>query len=528
MNLRYLATQRSTLRAQLFASSVVAVLITIPIALMMPMYMDDYQRALSGKFAWTADGRPLAELIYKLFLFDSPRTALISPLGLLLCIPLISLSSIVICRIFGHRNYWAAILSTFFIFCQPYFLENLSYSFDAPLMVLAILLALVSALLVIVYPFRLAFLFAVFLNVCSLALYQPANVSFWIPTTLSIVFPFLPGYMTTKKKIYPIFKIIPKQLLHRNDFNLFWSMIFCQLISFLTYKVVILNNVILKSYTTQHADLAPVNKIVSTLLDNIYSYMAKIFTDWNQTKFGFLFLILIVSSIIIASFNYTSSSQSSLSVKFKIFRDTGSVCLRIFAASLIFLISYGVPIILLNPVFPPRTFIGLGIFTASLILIATRSLFKIEPLSRVQFQFLRIRDYVFVILIVFSLWSCLYILFAYVNAYTYQTKLDDYYISSIVSDLRQAGYSNTDFNTVKFTGKLPYSPVTLNTYKTLPYLKSFVKPLQSPLGWPHIKMRHYGFDKIKLVDHPIEGRVINSNPVYKLSTNNDNVIIKFK
>ena len=131
-------------RGQLLAALLVGLLLVVPLALKVPMFIDDFGRSLSGSYDWSKDGRPLAELIYQTLMLGSDRVVLTSPLGQLLCLPGMALSSLLLCRIVGHRAVWAGALATIFLFGQPYALQTLSYSFDSPLMVFAVLLSLAA------------------------------------------------------------------------------------------------------------------------------------------------------------------------------------------------------------------------------------------------------------------------------------------------------------------------------------------------------------------------------------------------
>ena len=136
-------------RRALWSSIAVAGLIVVPLMLNVPLYFDDLGRSLSGSYGWSEDGRPLADAVSQLLLLGAPRTMLNSPLGLLICVPLMALGSCLLARILQHPRFWGAPLACVFLFGSPYFIENLSYGFDAPQMVLAVLLNLWAAWLML-------------------------------------------------------------------------------------------------------------------------------------------------------------------------------------------------------------------------------------------------------------------------------------------------------------------------------------------------------------------------------------------
>ena len=93
-------------RRAFWASIAVAGLIVVPLMLNVPLYFDDLGRSLSGSYGWSEDGRPLADAVSQLLLLGAPRTMLNSPLGLLICVPLMALGSCLLARILQHPRFW--------------------------------------------------------------------------------------------------------------------------------------------------------------------------------------------------------------------------------------------------------------------------------------------------------------------------------------------------------------------------------------------------------------------------------------
>ena len=61
---------------QLRAALVTALLLVLPICLSVPLYQDDFERAVNGMYYWAGDGRPLSEFIARLLALGSPQLAL--------------------------------------------------------------------------------------------------------------------------------------------------------------------------------------------------------------------------------------------------------------------------------------------------------------------------------------------------------------------------------------------------------------------------------------------------------------------
>ena len=60
-------------RDQLLAALVVGLLLVFPLALKVPLFIDDFGRSLNGSYDWSKDGRPLAELMYRFLMLGSDR-----------------------------------------------------------------------------------------------------------------------------------------------------------------------------------------------------------------------------------------------------------------------------------------------------------------------------------------------------------------------------------------------------------------------------------------------------------------------
>ena len=91
---------------QLLAALATALVLVLPICLNVPLYQDDFERAVNGMYYWAGDGRPLSEFVARLLALGAPQLALTSPLGTLLCVPAMAFSAILFCRLLRHRRSW--------------------------------------------------------------------------------------------------------------------------------------------------------------------------------------------------------------------------------------------------------------------------------------------------------------------------------------------------------------------------------------------------------------------------------------
>ena len=109
-------------------------------------YNDDLKRALIGRAGWDSNGRPLTTLLMRVLQCYDHAMVDISPLTQIAAIGLLAWIGVLLARRYAVGPAWLAALVAFPLGAQPFFLENLSYKFDALSMCLAMLLALLPIL----------------------------------------------------------------------------------------------------------------------------------------------------------------------------------------------------------------------------------------------------------------------------------------------------------------------------------------------------------------------------------------------
>ena len=475
-------------RGQLLAALLVGVVLVIPLALKVPLYIDDFGRSLSGSYDWSKDGRPLAELIYKILMLDADHVVLTSPLGQLLCLPGMAMSSWLLCRIFNHRQIWAAALATIFLFGQPYALQTLSYSFDSPLMVFAVLLSVAAGACLVLWTSPLSRITAVTLVVGSLATYQPANSAFWIIVLMAVIFPRTPR--------------------EESGWRLLRDLVSCQLVALLIYKYALFNQVELKDYAEHHAALPSISDLPVVVFSNCSGYLHILFDDWWGTPVGDVFLVAALVALVNACLCSVEGSR---------WQAIGKSGVRSLMVLAIVSVSHGLLLVLSRPVTEPRTFVGIGVVMASLALVATRSVERVWS-----------RRIALIVLAAAS-WACITITYAYANAQATQQSLNQQVLQSVTQTVQAYGYRTSDFDRVVITGKTPLAPVAENTFRTFPYLKRLVKPVQGN-WWGHIGLRHQGFRKPFKMQQPEDvdtSQPIASTSLYSLSKDGKTLLVDF-
>lgn len=109
----------------------------LPLILADYAYIDDNWRALSGGMAWTEQGRLFAELFYKVLTFSNGAPN-IFPLPLLIAtVAMASALSSLTFHYFRQPNLGHCLV-LLPLWYNPFFLQNLSYQYDGPTMVLSV------------------------------------------------------------------------------------------------------------------------------------------------------------------------------------------------------------------------------------------------------------------------------------------------------------------------------------------------------------------------------------------------------
>ncbi len=121
-------------------------LILYPILRANRYYNDDLKRALIGHTGWDSNGRPLTTLLMRLLQCYDSALVDISPLTQIGAVAVLAWVGVLIARRYALRSPWLAALIVFPLGAQPFYLENLSYKFDALSMSVAIWLALLPLL----------------------------------------------------------------------------------------------------------------------------------------------------------------------------------------------------------------------------------------------------------------------------------------------------------------------------------------------------------------------------------------------
>ena len=487
-------------RRALWASIAVAGLIVVPLMLNVPLYFDDLGRSLSGSYGWSEDGRPLADAVSQLLLLGAPRTVLNSPLGLLICVPLMALGSCLLARILQHPRFWGAPLACVFLFGSPYFIENLSYGFDAPQMVLAVLLNLWAAWLTLKRVTVAPMLLAVTLVLAGLCLYQPAHAAFWIPVLLALVFPDRtapdpsPAPIRSGPVLLRSLGVLAAALL--------------------LYRGVVLPMVQLDAYADNFDAVPGLLAIPGTLVGNLNQVLARFEADWWDSALAELLLGFVLLTGVVSARRGSASWPEALA--------------RLLVVPLVLIGSTGAALLLKQAILPPRALIGVGVVFACLALTASRG-WSASPRGLLPG---RVAQWTVIAVVLAMGWGCLSLVYFYGQAHAAQQRMNRNLMVAVVRDLRGGGYGPGDLQQLQIVGRSALAPITRNTLRSYPHLSQMIRPIVPiQADWQgHVRFKQFGFKPMKPREAPADQVPDWSlrRPLYDLDVRGEHLTVHFK
>jgi hypothetical protein len=396
-------------------------------------YIDDMDRAVRGYHGWNGWSRHLSDIL-STFIHTDTRLADISPLPQILAVFLTAAATTALIYIFcGEKPTTARLLAAVPLGLSPYFLENYSYKFDAPYMALSVLLSIVPFLFL---ERKKAFVFVSIISLLGMCMTYQASSGIYIMITAALVFD---GWNYKKKTGKELFAFTVRTL----------GSFVCSLVFF---RLVFMVN-----GTTGHGvstEIFPPERFLPGIIKNITSCFAAINAD-----FGMAWKLLI--AVICVLFAADAAKRSAQKGVKRIL----APCLLIL---FLFTASYGVYIVLENPLFAPRALYGFGACAAII------SVFLVESGKKTALA------------AVIALNWCFFVFaFSYGNALADQKRYTHFRVELLLSDLNALfpGRNGNDME-IHLENNIGFGPLTENIAHHYPVIKRLV-----PLN------RHYQFYK---------------------------------
>ncbi len=374
-------------------------------------YVDDIGRTVNGYRGWSNFSRYLSSF-FSIFLHGDTYLTDISPLPQVLAIFVMGISSILLLHLFSNGKKITSwnILAIIPLTINPYFLECLSYKYDAPYMAISVLSSIVP------------FLF-----------YKKNKVLFGISSVCGLLIMCL-TYQASSG-IYLLLILFYTFLLYKEDTN--WK----KIASFILYAgVLYLGSLLVYKLFFMQPVEDYVNNTIFPLLELPGGFLRNLSTYYDLLFHDFKVEWLIFVGILVIGFLVVSTLATK---KHKVL--TFLVTLFVLVCS--GLILFGIYPAFTSPLFSPRAMYGFGAF-----------------LSLVMVQISNFKQCYILKIISFTLCWCFFVFsFTYGNALSEQKDYTEYRMYLVANDLNNLKVMNTSqIKQVKIIGNIGKSPVIQN------------------------------------------------------------------
>lgn len=382
MNLRNQLNDRRLLKAVLILSCIYCIGISAILRSNF-YYIDDLGRALFGYKQFDFFGRYIPQYLTTVLHADSYLTD-VSPLPQLLAVVILAVSGVTVLHLVTGRKEFTAVeyIATIPLCFSPYFLECLSYKYDAPYMALSILASVAPVLLH--KRSNLCYFFGIFAGMLVVCMsYQAASGIFPMFVVLMAFLKWL-----EKEEWKPIFRFV-------------WVSVAGYLAGMLLFAVFIL-----KPTSTYVSNTLPsAAALLPTALKHLKHYYYCVVHDFKAEW-------LILTGLICLGFVFVSVRDTKQN-KYLTFFLSGIVLCAFLG------LAFGVYPVLSDPLYEPRAMYGFG----ALICFAAMPVVT------------RKRTTLFKAVCVILCWCFFVFGFTYGNALNAQKRYTDYRITAVIHDL---------------------------------------------------------------------------------------------
>ncbi len=410
-------------------------------------YKDDMGRAYAGYQGWDNFSRYLSNFLSEWIHTDS-YLADISPLPQIIAVCLLSIAGVIAIYVITGQteaSIWS-VIAVLPLGLSPYFLECISYKYDAPYMALSIL-ASVAPFLFFKGKYKY-YLFPAASMLGTLAMcttYQAAS------------------------GIFPMFVIfICIQRWNQADSLKEIGKFF--MASVLSYGggLVVFRLLIMKPVENYVSNSIPgIKELLPATSKHLMQYFTYVRTDFTRL---WKILTLMLAASVVVCMVYQSARQ-----KF------AALLLAVCALGMMGLVSFGIYPILAEPLYAPRAMYGFGAFLAIMGVYAS----NVRGPSRLIAAALS--------------WVFFVFAFTYGNALAVQDQYTDFRTANVIDELnRLETFSSDKVKTVQIAGSIGYSPVLAGVTERYGMLKRLI-PITFGEGWVWATYKFYHYYGLKNV-----------------------------
>lgn len=444
-------------------------------------YIDDMGRAAQGYNHLDTWSRFLAGAL-AVVVHAGPKLMDISPLPQILACLILAFGAFVFAyTATGRKITWLSCIAALPIGLSPYFMENLTFKFDAPYMALAVVFSIIPFIFINNKKAFVAVSILGLLGTCFT--YQSASGVYIV---LTIFFSFLFYF----EKSWDI----------KKTFSFIGYAAASYIIGLLMFRVLFMTEDV--SYAS--TGMFPMSEIVTGCLSNIGKYLSFLYSDLRSSVFFvMLFVVLIFCLLRI----FESGSRKIFLLIFIIISFLLMTCL-----------SFGAYLALENPLWNPRAFAGTGILFASFCMFSVCGNAK-SKLRKCSGTAVTIFCYT---MLVFAL--------CYGNTIAEQKKFNFLRTTLLVSDLAEV-CSQTEEVKLHINNNFEQAPTVSAAAQILPLAKRLCNGIFADDRWGYHYLSqyfHFNFLKVKAPIDDSDFPVLKENTYHTIKGQNGFVTVTFK
>lgn len=415
-------------------------------------YNDDLKRSLFGRTGWDSNGRFLTTFVMKLTQCYDHALVDISPLTQFAAIAILAWVGMQLARRYAIRSPWMAALAAFPLGAQPFFLENLSYKFDALSMGMAMLLAMLS--ITTLGNTRRAWWLGVLSIFASLNFYQAAVNALLIFALADLLLAQLDG-----KRPREVVAQFSLQLLQIG-------------VAMLIYQLTV--GIHISNWVKQHAQI--IHRLrdlpwVKTNVIHFYTFISGSFNAHWWMYFGPVLILLGLIPVAIG-IRYAIQSRPSQSAGASVVLLAASLLLPLVALAFVL----GPMLLLVNPLIMPRELMGIGALLSAGLVVMQAAL-----------QQWRLSvNWGLLVAWMLAIGMCVFAS-AYGNASAEQKSYEERVATQISGDLAELR-ANRVIHSYLIDGTDGLSPVTAHVAEQFPLINALILPYMTA---DDVFMTHY-------------------------------------
>jgi hypothetical protein len=408
--------------------------VLVPILLAGRPCNDDLARSVLGSYGWVDSGRYLSNILMRALALGASRATDIAPIPQFLAILSLSFAGVLLARRFEIASLPLGILVTLPLGTQPFFLQNLSYRFDAVTMAAALLCA-VGAIAMRQRPWR-SWILGILALLASLNFYQPAFNVFLVLAVFELARQTAGG--SSGRDIVRTAALRFSQAL----------------IAIIVYKLLFTSGI--KDWVADHGETIHSIDALPVVASNALGFVRYV-REALGARLASMFLVLtvlaalpMIASGVRRAWRERSMSDAALR----------SIFLLLWPV-LALLASIGPMLLLIDPVFAPRVFPANGALISASLISAACAGHRGRLISRFAAS---------VCLIVSAITAG-----AYSSAAGEQMKFEDTIASTMQDDLAQLT-SSAHLSRYVLIGSAGYAPAAQHTITQFPIVERLIEP----------------------------------------------------